>query len=110
MQLSINDAAIALGISPNTVRRRLTKGLLTGTKPGNQWLIDVPDSTAAAPPPALAMAIEGALVEELRSHVEEANERIRFLEGHISQLTNALSAAPIASKPRSWLSRMWRGE
>ena len=101
MQLSIQEAAIALAVSPNTIRRRLAKGVITGTMVGNKWLIDIPEEE----PPALAT--DNALVEQLRTDLANASDRITFLEGHISQLTNALTPAP---KPRSWWGRMWRGE
>ena len=58
MQYSISDAAKALGVSPNTVRRRLTSGLLTGEKVGNQWVINVPDEAETAPGQALASGTE----------------------------------------------------
>ena len=117
MQYSISDAAKALGVSPNTVRRRLTSGLLTGNKVGNQWVINVPDDAEIPLKPALASDKEplasdkealasGELVNQLRTDLAFANEQIKFLEGHISQLTNVLNPA----KPRGWWSRMWRGE
>ena len=117
MQYSINDAAKALGVSPNTVRRRLTSGLLTGQKVGNQWVINVPDEAEIAPKQALATDKEALassaealanreLVNQLRTDLAFANDQIKFLEGHISQITNVLNPA----KPRSWWSRMWRGE
>jgi excisionase family DNA binding protein len=108
MELSINDAAKVLGVSPNTVRRRLTSGLIHGYKVGNQWLIHLPDTMETPPEPALAsdketLAIDNELVKQLRADLANSNDRITFLEGHISQLTNALSAAP-TPKPRPW----WR--
>ena len=94
MQYSINDAAKALGVSPNTVRRRLTNGLLTGNKVGNQWVINVPDDTEIPPNTSLASGTEALasreLVDQLRADLANSNDRITFLEGHISQLTHAL--------------------
>jgi len=120
MQYSINDAAKALGVSPNTVRRRLTSGLLTGQKVGNQWVINVPDEAEIAPKQALATDKEALassaealasreLVNQLRADLANASDRIRFLEGHISQLANALPPAP-KPKSQSWWFKMWRGE
>ena len=111
MKLSINDTAKALGVSPNTVRRRLTSGLLTGQKVGNQWVITMPNEAETAPGQPLAsdkeaLAIDNELVKQLRADLANASDRITFLEGHISQLTNVLNPA----KPRGWWSRMWRGE
>jgi hypothetical protein len=60
----------------------------------NKWLIDIPEETAA-------LDTDGALVEQLKADLANASDRITFLEGHISQLTNALSAAP-APKPSPW--------
>jgi excisionase family DNA binding protein len=118
MQYSIKDAAQALGVSTNTVRRRLTSGLLTGQKVGNQWVINVPDDAEIPLKPALvrvreplasdkeALAIDNELVKQLRADLANASDRITFLEGHISQLTNVLNPA----KPRGWWRRMWRKE
>jgi excisionase family DNA binding protein len=109
MELSINDAAKALGVSPNTVRRRLTSGLIHGYKVGNQWLINLPDEAETAPNQPMAtdkeaLAIDNELVKQLRADLANSNDRITFLEGHISQLTNALNPAPAALKSRPW----WR--
>jgi len=105
MQYSINDAAKALGVSPNTVRRRLTNGLLTGNKVGNQWVINMPDDAEIPPGQALVTDKEvlacgtealasRELVDQLRADLANSNDRITFLEGHISQLTHALGPAP----------------
>ena len=108
MQLSINDTAKALGVSPNTVRRRLTSGLLTGQKVGNQWVITMPNEAETAPGQALVTDKEALasgtealawgtealasreLVDQLRADLANAIDRITFLEGHISQQTHAL--------------------
>ena len=99
--------AKALGVSPNTVRRRLTSGLLTGKKVGNQWLINVPDGVETEEKTAVAssneaMANDNELVKQLREDLANANDRITFLEGHISQITNALNPA----KSRPWW-KLW---
>jgi hypothetical protein len=60
----------------------------------NKWLINMPEEPQA-------LDADGALVEQLRADLANASDRITFLEGHISQLTNALSAAP-EPKPRPW--------
>jgi hypothetical protein len=99
MQLSIQDAAIALGVSPNTIRRRLTKGVITGTMVDNKWLINMPEEPQA-------LDADGALVEQLRADLANASDRITFLEGHISQLTNALNPAPAEQKP-PWF-KFWK--
>ena len=99
--------AKALGVSPNTVRRRLTSGLLTGEKVGNQWLINVPDGVETEEKTDMAssneaLANDNELVKQLREDLANANDRITFLEGHISQITNALNPA----KSRPWW-KLW---
>ena len=119
MQLSIIDAANALGVSTNTVRRRLTSGLLTGNKVGNQWLINVPEPDISpitnkewAETTALASDAEALasreLIDQLRADLANTNDRITFLEGHISQLTRALPPGT-PPKKQSRLSRLWHG-
>ena len=53
MEVSMPEAAHYLGISVDTVRRRLHRGELNGhqepTAQGFRWLIDIPDSTGADP-------------------------------------------------------------
>jgi len=121
MQLSIIDAANALGVSTNTVRRRLTSGLLTGNKVGNQWLINVPEPDIEpitnkewAEVEAVASDTEALasreLIDQLRADLANASDRITFLEGHISQIwATQLNPAP-KPKKQSWWSRMWHGE
>lgn len=121
MQLSIINAANALGVSTNTVRRRLTSGLLTGNKVGNQWLINVPEPDIEpitnkewAEVEAVARDTEALasreLIDQLRADLANASDRITFLEGHISQIwATQLNPAP-KPKKQSWWSRMWRGE
>ena len=76
MQVSINQAADALNISTQTVRRRLAKGLIQGTKletaQGYRWLIDIPDHQQD-----LSQTNGNALLEFLRECPDVlANEHI----------------------------------
>jgi hypothetical protein len=96
MELLINDAAIALGISPNTVRRRLARGLLTGKKVDSKWYITVPDNVRDTinPPPES----DASLVEFLKQQITEKDQQIERL------LAISMAAALNAPKPRPW----WR--
>jgi hypothetical protein len=96
MELLINDAAIALGISPNTVRRRLAKGLLAGKKVSSKWFITVPDNAqnTSSPPPES----DASLVEFLKQQIAEKDQQIERL------LAISMAAALNAPKPRPW----WR--
>lgn len=107
MELSITDAAQALGISPNTVRRRLTNGLLTGSKVDGKWLIDVAETEGYYPMPLRLDPDASALVERLESRiaVQDAelsaqNVQINQLRGLLSQ--NTLSAVNMSPKRRWW--------
>ncbi len=83
--VSIQEAAERLGVSADTIRRRLKRGELKGTqephgKSGYRWLVHLPDAAQAdAPglPPAEAYALAEAraridglerLIDELASH------------------------------------------
>ena len=73
MQVSINEAADALHISTQTVRRRLAKGLIQGTKQetaqGFRWLIDIPDNLQTLSRPI--GNDDNALIEVLREQLRE---------------------------------------
>lgn len=84
MDVSIKEAAERLGVSVDTVRRRLKAGELAGTqephgKSGYRWLVQLPDAAQAdAPgmPPAEAYALA------------EARARIEGLERLIDEVTS----------------------
>ena len=60
MEVSMPEAALYLGISVDTVRRRLHRGELNGhqepTAQGFRWIIDIPDDTFTDPGNAPATA------------------------------------------------------
>ena len=120
-KLTIIEAGWKLGRSTSSIRNDIRLGDLEAEKipgPGGfRYLVIFPDDEETSPEPALAsdkeaLAIDNELVKQLRADLDNASDRIRFLEGHISQLTNALPPAPPAPKPKSqsWWSKMWRGE
>jgi len=63
MEVSMPEAAHHLGISVDTVRRRLHRGELHGhqepTAQGFRWLIDIPDATSTDPSSTPATATLG---------------------------------------------------
>ena len=68
IELSITDAAQTLGISPNTVRRRLTSGFLTGNKVDRKWLINVEETELpSSTPPHVESTESTALVQHLEA-------------------------------------------
>ena len=109
MDLSITDAAAALGISTNTVRRRLTNGLLTGNKVGGKWLIMVEESGLRHSAP---LRLESdALVEHLEARIAIQDAELSANTVQINQLRgllaeDALKAVNPAPDRRWW--RFWR--
>ena len=78
MRVSINEASDALHISTQTVRRRLAKGLIQGTKQktaqGYRWLIDIPDNQQNLSRPNGNG--DNALLEVLRDQLKEKDRQI----------------------------------
>jgi excisionase family DNA binding protein len=100
--LTISEAAKALGISDDVVRKRLKAGAIKGKKVGKRWLID-PDAIGVNPdtirmhPDGKAGNPDGiqtasgtnpdateALIQELREHNGQLREHIEFLKGQLS--------------------------
>jgi excisionase family DNA binding protein len=122
--LSVADAAARLGVSTDTVRRKLKRGQLQAKRDNHgQWWVDVP-ADAKPPEPMRHAAYEprrdpvGVLVEELRNqlarigtdldaaYARETAERERHAE-EIKRLEAdrdrwARIAEELARKPRSW--------
>ena len=48
--VSIREAAAALGVSQDTVRRRIRAAHLEARKAGGRWQVEMPDAAAASPP------------------------------------------------------------
>ena len=44
--VTVNEAAVALGISPDSVRARLRRGSLAGEKQGTTWMVHLDPSSA----------------------------------------------------------------
>ena len=48
--VSLREAAAALGVSPDTVRRRIRAAHIEARKAGGRWQVEMPDAAAASPP------------------------------------------------------------
>jgi len=90
MNMSIVETAEYLNVSVNTVRRRLTRGLLTGSKLGGHWVINVETNGSKSTrvdspePPA-----GSELLELLKTQIERKDAQIEALlrgEGELRQL------------------------
>jgi hypothetical protein len=98
IRLSVTDAAIRLGVSADTVRRKLKRGQLRAQRDNHeQWWVEVPADAEAAEPMQRAAyePMSAAVVDELRAqlrrlgvdldaaHAREAAERDR----HAAEIT-----------------------
>jgi len=108
MNVDISVAARHLGVSTETVRRRLRTGTLLGEKEktaqGFRWVVNIPDTPPNNTPPLGEVTDDtngGALVEILREELAEKNRQISELHRLLAQ--TALNAAP----GRPWW-QFWR--
>lgn len=91
-RLTIKEAAQALGVSPDTIKRRIKAKELSAQK-GNrgQWLVDVPDARPSACPSAPPMATtvhapqdEWNILEQIRqAHAAEID---RLTAAHAAEV------------------------
>ena len=83
--LPIREASEVLGVSPDTIRRRLRNGALDGRQeeaPPRRWLVDVPTHAQAPPTPGPSPgAPTAAEVDQRANDLQRENELLR------SQLT-----------------------
>ena len=121
--LTIREAADRLGISENTVRRRLRTGVLRGYQddpPYGKWLVELPDEDIEAVQGAAPAGdgLTAALVEALRESLRRQDEALEALgvelesrrrevqELHVL-LQQAQAALPSPRNGRSWW-RWWQ--
>ena len=98
MEVTIKEAADRLGVSVDTVRRRLKAGELAGRQEphgasGYRWLVQLPDDTPAehGPPGEIAEALRAAAAASAAISAEafelaDARARIEGLERLIDEL------------------------
>jgi len=92
MEVSINEAAAALQVSTQTIRRRLTKGLIKGhkreTPQGFVWMVEMADPSKGN--------------TELKARIDNLEGQLNIRAGEISELHRLLAAHslnPAQSKP-----------
>jgi len=107
--MSIVEAAATLGVSTNTIRRRLTSGLLTGKKIGNKWLINVdddPGSSTKRQDPQFPPTPD-TLLEVLQNEIITLKEQLEARTREIGELHQLLGAKALNPTPHRWW-RFWR--
>ncbi|MCD6031186.1 MAG: hypothetical protein K0S78_3360 [Thermomicrobiales bacterium] len=113
--VSLKEAAVRLGISPDAVRKRLERGTLRGEKRGGRWRVALePDAQAdtdqdgtpdavRTPVDAGADSLIARLESEvafLRSELTDRTEEIRRRDHIIAGLVEQLRALPAGESAR----------
>ena len=120
--LPIRAAAAALGVAPDTIRRRLRRGTLVGRQdagPPRRWLVEVPMPAASGPPPdagaptrqefeqtiaaleAANQALRGQLATVHDTLAHERGEAAK-VSAALEQFSRALPAPPSEPPRRRW--------
>jgi excisionase family DNA binding protein len=119
---TIKEAADRLGISENTVRRRLHTGLLKGYQedpPYGRWLIELSDEDIEAAGQSAGDGVTTELVAALRDTIrrqeetlEQFSQQMESKDRQIEQLhvllQQAQAALPAPRNGRSWWKWWWR--
>ncbi|MDQ6794348.1 MAG: hypothetical protein M3067_05950 [Chloroflexota bacterium] len=124
-EVGIAEAAVRLGVSVDTVRRRLATGQLTGERdPGvtGKWRVQVPEAPARTANVDQVVDLRGErdqllrMLESERQRHAEAERELRVLLGQSQELAQRMLPAHVEApsepagetKPqrRSWFRRM----
>jgi hypothetical protein len=116
VRVTIAEAALRLGISEPTARRRVRGGELPGTQvrtpQGFTWMVDLPDDLPSEPAPSGDMAVMQGFIDSMNSQFQLLKEQLEAKDKQIEQLHVLLQhsqAALAASKENhySWWRRLW---
>lgn len=84
--VSVSEAAKALGISPDAVRKRISRGTLQGVKVNDVWRITLPrdrDATMDATPDsgmdAVPSGTASSAIDAMQATITRQDEQITFL-------------------------------
>src|SRR4051794_20158412 len=97
-ELSITETARVLGVSIDTVRRRVRSGVLTArrqqTTRGYAWAVQVPagaiENSAALDPHVGEIRHLEAVVSELRAQLDQAREELRARRTEVQSLLDLM--------------------
>jgi excisionase family DNA binding protein len=89
--MTISEAARVLGVSVDTVKRRITAGQLAAHREarpqGSRWIVELPDELVAqathADPRDLMAEPETGLVEILRAEIRRLEELVQFMSADL---------------------------
>jgi hypothetical protein len=109
-RVKVPEAARILGVSMDTVRRRIRSGALKArqkkTSSGHVWLVELPEEYAAAA--ASPAAVEALTLEALRREIAELRREVRELRDLLQARERALTRrveAPGVTPSLPWLQR-----
>ena len=114
--LTIKQAAEALNVSPDTIRRRIKAGEIKAEKVhgayGMQWAINEQDLTAAAEVvevvPVNQSLTAGELEAMLRRLMDEQTEEIKELRNEVQQLREELQQQKQLGNEGNQTTRWWK--
>jgi hypothetical protein len=122
-RVSIPEAAKRLGVTQDTIRRRIRKGELAAYQEprpqGYIWLVDVPeDELAAEEPPnpdfkedTGEVQLLREMMELLRDELKTKDRQLEAREREVQELHVLLQqfqmALPAAGNNRSWWYKLW---
>ena len=123
--VSVMEAATHLGVSPDTVRRRIRNGELQArrepTPQGYVWRVELPEEESteeaaleATKPTAWRELVDvlkdevALLREQLAAHQEELASKNKQIEQLHVLLQQAQAALPAPRDNRPWWRRMWQ--
>ena len=121
MELSITEAAAAYQVSTQTIRRRLTNGVIKGykraTPQGFVWVVDMEGEPATTPP--LEEVTNGAgasvdvtlgavaLVGQMQARIDSLEAQLTTRAGEVDHLHQLLARTALNAAPtRPWW-RFW---
>ena len=110
MEYSIAGAAQALGVSQNTVRRRLADGLLSGYKVKGKWVITLPNQSQTdgqEPEQSEQATLDSAMVGMLQARVDAQDVQLAAKDTQIAELHRLMAQTALnAATARPWW-RFW---
>ena len=129
-EISIQEAAMRLGVSVETIRRRVHKGVLKSrqvpTPQGFVWMVELPNEEPQRETPSeesdeplheLVAVLKAQLEKkdhqleiQAAAHQEQLEAKDRQIEQLHVLLQQAQAALPAPRDNRSWWQRLWRRE
>jgi excisionase family DNA binding protein len=119
IRVGVADAAMRLGVSADTIRRRIKRGQLSASRDntGKLWLVLTDDpAKASAPLPMQPAAYapthmeQSGLVAELREHVASLRSELDHAHAERDRLLTMLehAQAALAYREEGFWTRLWR--